>query len=141
MGAPKDRRQRRRKERQRNRAAGKCAKCGEVPPLQHSPNCHVCYLKRAAWRHLGSGERWKELNDLYIQQMGLCAYSGTPIELGKDASVEHVVPLSRSPGGNHIENLRWVNTEVNLSKRSMTLEEFIRLCKAVLRNFGYKVEG
>ena len=97
-------------------------------------------MKRAAWRHLGSGERWGELDSLFIGQMGLCAYTGEPLELGKDASIEHVVPLSRSPGGNHIDNLRWVSTKVNLSKRDCTLEEYIRLCKAVLKNFGYKIE-
>lgn len=128
------------KRRIRSKKTGHCSDCLKSKRLKEMSYCYICYMKRAAHRHLGSAKRWKELDALLIQQLGRCAYTGRPIVLGVNASIEHVEPISRSPGrASDIANLRWVEKEVNLAKRSMTLKEFLDMCKYVLKNFGYVV--
>lgn len=63
-----------------------------------------------------------------------CAYTGdllTPDEVGAD----HVIPISK--GGPHqIENIALVTQAVNTAKGTMTLDEFISMCRKVVRTFG-----
>jgi hypothetical protein len=127
--------------RKKSRDSGKCTDCHGQRSLPHATKCRVCYLKRKATRHLGTASRWGELEALLLRQLSRCAYTGKPIDLGSNASIEHVEPASRSPGrASDIANIRWVAQEVNLAKRAMPLREFIEMCKAVLKNFGFEVK-
>lgn len=130
----------RQKRRSGARKANKCVDCCRDDNLPNASYCRVCYLKRTSHRHLGATKRWTELESLLLRQLERCAYTGKPISLGTDASLEHVEPVSRSPSrATDINNLRWVSKEVNLAKRNMTLREFIEMCRSVLVNLGYVV--
>jgi 5-methylcytosine-specific restriction endonuclease McrA len=63
-----------------------------------------------------------------------CALSGRQLT-PETASIDHVLPLSR--GGRHaIENLCIVDHQVNVAKGTLTLEEFVCLCREVAEHFA-----
>lgn len=67
---------------------------------------------------------------IYNKFNGLCAYSGTPLEL--DWQIEHILPVERDlqtgkprhPERNHIDNLVPVQKLINHYKHSIDLETF-----------------
>lgn len=70
-----------------------------------------------------------DLEDLWNAQDGRCALSGRP--LGPDAHLDHVTP--QALGGAHtIENLRWLDPQVNVCRQHLTDAEFRSLCSDVL---------
>jgi 5-methylcytosine-specific restriction endonuclease McrA len=91
-------------------------------------------LSTAARRWLGSASLWPQLDDLLQNQNGLCAYTGTPLVLGHNASLDHKIPRSRG-GEDRIENVQWVTWDVNRSKTDMTHEEFVAMCHVVSKKF------
>lgn len=71
----------------------------------------------------------KDLMAMLERQGHRCAYSGRPLT-PETATVDHVIPVSR--GGTHdTGNLAIVHTDVNTAKASMTLEEFVQVCREV----------
>jgi 5-methylcytosine-specific restriction endonuclease McrA len=79
-----------------------------------------------------------------MQKIGedpVCYLTGLPIDLSKPRSYhfDHIIPTSRG-GSNDIDNLGICTKEANLSKRDLTPDEFINLCKLVLENNGYTVK-
>lgn len=79
-----------------------------------------------------------------LQKIGdnpVCYLTGLPIDLSKPRSYhfDHIIPTSRG-GSNDIDNLGICSKEANLSKRDLTPDEFINLCKLVLEHNGYNVE-
>lgn len=79
-----------------------------------------------------------------LQKIGdnpTCYLTGLPIDLSKPRSYhfDHIIPTSRG-GSNDINNLGICSKEANLSKRDLTPDEFINLCKLVLEHNGYNVE-
>jgi 5-methylcytosine-specific restriction endonuclease McrA len=59
-----------------------------------------------------------------------CAYSGRELT-PETATVDHRLPISRG-GLNGIENLAVVHQDVNTAKASMTVEEFVQVCRDVV---------
>lgn len=115
----------------------KCRRCRSATYLSVT-YCRKCLFKRAAYRNLGDAKRWKELVALWIAQNGRCAYTHEKLTLGVNASIEHVVAQSSYPK-EVIDNICWVRTDVNLSKQTKSIIEYIELCKQVLEGFGYTV--
>jgi 5-methylcytosine-specific restriction endonuclease McrA len=74
----------------------------------------------------------KQLLAIVEDQGYKCALSG--VELTPEtASLDHIVPMSK--GGTHtIENVWIVDRRVNGAKGTMTTEEFISLCRAVVKH-------
>jgi CRISPR/Cas system Type II protein with McrA/HNH and RuvC-like nuclease domain len=71
-----------------------------------------------------------EIHEKLRQQNFRCAYSGTELT-PETASLDHILPVSK--GGDHnINNISIVHAKVNIAKGSMTLEEFIQLCREVV---------
>jgi 5-methylcytosine-specific restriction endonuclease McrA len=84
---------------------------------------------------LGSATRWKELEDLWIKQDGICPYTGSKLILGVDASLDHILPSSRFPEHRHdINNVEWVHYRVNEMKKDWTKEEFLQFMRGILAN-------
>jgi len=72
-----------------------------------------------------------DLENIWNLQEGKCALTNKILD--KTAHIDHILPKSK--GGLDIkENLRWVCKEVNLSKRDLTDEDFLKLCEAVINN-------
>lgn len=94
--------------------------------------CSVCYFKQQATRWLKDASKWEVLRDLLREQNYRCVYSDELLELGRNASLDHIKP--RSKGGEAVcENLQWVTWTVNRAKTDMTHDEFVTLCHAVAR--------
>ena len=75
-----------------------------------------------------------EIYNLIKKQDFKCALTGRELE-PKTASIDHIQPLSR--GGEHsINNLQTVHYDVNQAKGTMTQDEFIEMCREVVRLHG-----
>jgi len=72
----------------------------------------------------------KQLADLVRKQGYRCAYTGFDLT-PEEASLGHIVPLARN-GPHTIGNLAVVRCEVNLAKGSLTYDEFLAMCRAVV---------
>jgi 5-methylcytosine-specific restriction endonuclease McrA len=69
-----------------------------------------------------------------MKQGGICPYTGKILSLGKDASVDHIVPKSRG-GSTELSNLQWVYYQVNFMKGDMFHEEFLELIGLIKLRF------
>jgi hypothetical protein len=71
----------------------------------------------------------KQIMELIERQEFRCALSGRELT-PETASLDHVLPLSR--GGTHdISNLCVVHHHVNAAKGTMTVDEFVAMCREV----------
>lgn len=70
-----------------------------------------------------------------------CYLTGRPINLLKtrEYHLDHIIPTAKG-GKNTLDNLGLACKEANFAKNDLLLEDFIKLCKDVLTNNGYKVE-
>ncbi len=94
-------------------------------------------MKRASRTVFGSHRQWRELKALLDAQGWTCAYTGEPLRLGINASVDHIYPISRFPERAHdIGNLEWVCLSVNFMKKDRTRDEFLALLGHVLAYKG-----
>lgn len=76
----------------------------------------------------------QELLALLSRQNYQCALTGRPLT-PENASLDHVSP--RHAGGQHaIENCQIVIREANAAKGKMLQDEFLRLCRDVVRTHG-----
>ena len=116
-------------------SAGLCAYCGTRPLIGNNNGCVRCVLINAARSNrLGEGGM-AMLERKWVEQGGLCYYTGLPIAIGVDASVDHLTPKSRG-GANTEDNIVWCHITVNLTKSDRTEQEFISLCGSVARHRG-----
>lgn len=70
----------------------------------------------------------------------ICYLTGKKIDLSnsKDYSLDHIIPKAEG-GDNSLDNMGFLKANVNYSKNSMSVEEFLNLCKEVLEYNGYTV--
>ena len=129
--------------RNRKRNSGLCVRCGKNEPFQETGKiCWTCTIKTMAQKHLGAKERFEELEKLLNEQGHKCAYSGRPLEIGINASIEHVAPKSKHPlKAKDLDNLKWVDLSINKMKHELSLPEFLQTCKEILMFFGYQVRS
>lgn len=69
-----------------------------------------------------------------------CYLTGDPIDLMiNNYNFDHIIPCAMGGKGN-LSNLGITTPEANFAKGSLSLEQFLNLCKKVLLHNGYKVE-
>lgn len=120
-------------------AQNRCTACGETS-LPSAIRCRVCYLKSVASQNGLTSAGWVVLDAAWKRQNGLCAYSGEPLELGRNASVDHILPVAR--GGASVEsNVQWVSRVVNDMKGNLLESEFIHLVRCIARHFTPDTSG
>ena len=93
-----------------------------------------CIIKHCATkRNLSFDITPQQINDLYIKQDKKCALTGWPIILGSRKRKEDTASLDRIDGskGYSIDNVQWVNREINRLKNNWSDSRFIELCEAV----------
>jgi len=74
----------------------------------------------------------KQVLELVKQQGFRCPISNRELT-PETASLDHIVPLGR--GGDHdLSNVWIVHHEVNSAKGTLTFEEFVALCREVVRH-------
>lgn len=111
-------------------SAGRCAQCGAPRDAGSDMYCRMHILKLAAYRWLDNVTLWRELDDLLKKQGERCAYTGEPLLLGQNASLDHKIPRSRG-GANVIDNVQWLSWTANRCKTDLTHDEFVALCATV----------
>lgn len=69
---------------------------------------------------------------LWEEQAGRCAVTGDTLVPGYNASLDHIIPKSKG-GTNERGNLRWVLLSINRMKWDMSHEDFLLMCRRVVR--------
>ena len=99
----------------------------------------VLQKKIGAFSRNKDGTQMNEFNvDGLLEKIGdnpVCYLTGKPIDLSKSRSYEldHIVPKSKG-GTNELDNCNIATAKANRAKSDMTLEEFIDLCKSVVKH-------
>lgn len=112
-------------------SSGLCAYCDEV--RVGVKLCLKHYLQCTAKTHFkgqSSLDMADKLHQLYLRQDGKCPYTGNKLILGKDASLDHIIPRSRG-GSGELDNVQWVYYAVNFMKQDMFHDEFLELVKDI----------
>ena len=117
----------------RRREQGFCI-CGKpITVRKKSGVCEDCWFKDMAKGRTGSPKNWLAVKQLLQKQNYQCAYTRKELIIGKSASLDHIMPTSKG-GDNAIENLQWVDLQINFMKRSMSHREFISTIELILNN-------
>ncbi len=116
--------------RPKDRGVGCCRDCHVRDLPLHGGRCEMCYFKNASVRHFGSTSQWEKLKARFEAQGRRCAYSGVDLELGRNASLDHIVAKFKG-GSNAIENLHWVALACNEIKGTRSEEDFLRVVEAI----------
>lgn len=129
--------------RRKRLASGRCIRCGnsefaELSGQSGNPHgvkmCEKCRVKAAAIVYLGSSRHWEILLDKLKKQDFKCAYTGIHLQLGVNASIDHILPKSRFPKlRTNVDNLHWVSMVVNRAKNLLTQDEFFALINTIHR--------
>jgi hypothetical protein len=100
---------------------------------RHGSRCDICYWRRKAGDHLKTPGQWRAIKALWEAQGRRCAYSGRLVKPGKNLSIDHLRPRGLFPGeAVSLNNLFIVDTEVNIAKSHLSLDDFLKLCKSVV---------
>lgn len=74
----------------------------------------------------------QQILNLITQQNYRCALTGRTLT-PETASLDHIMPLSRG-GAHDISNLQVLDHQANTAKGSLTMDEFVELCRDVVGN-------
>jgi 5-methylcytosine-specific restriction endonuclease McrA len=76
----------------------------------------------------------QDIRHKYKQQRGLCAISKRKLT-NQNLSPDHITPKVKG-GTSTIENIQLVCREVNIAKNSLTMDDFLSLCRDIIRANG-----
>lgn len=110
-----------------------CTSCGKLSTIPNNTRCEDCWFKHIASKRTGSVDNWIILKNRIIQQNYLCYYTHRLLIIGKNASVDHIIPTSKG-GLNAMENVQWVDKKINTMKNDMNHEEFLNTIQLILSN-------
>jgi len=81
--------------------------------------------------------KFKEFKDK-LSANSMCYLTGRKIDLlqPKTYQCDHIIPVSKG-GDSSLKNLGLTCKEVNIAKGNLSVEEFLKLCKEVLKHSGY----
>ena len=79
----------------------------------------------------------KNLRKLLEQQGYRCALTGEELT-PDDCSLDHIVPVSKG-GSHHMDNVQLVTRAANWAKGSMTMDEFLSMCRSCCETHGVTV--
>lgn len=117
---------------------GICLTC-KSRKIHQGFSCYQCLLRKIAGFNFGKPARWEELHRLFESQNGKCYYTGDSIEIGVNASLDHILPVSRFPSRKHdITNVCWTTRQMNSFKSDSTIDELVLICKIIMERFGVK---
>jgi len=108
-----------------------CVYCGKSIIIQNKYFlCEEHLLKTMARANTGSSKNWLYLKELLKKQNYKCIYSGRELIIGKNASIDHIIPKTKD-GENSIENIQWVDRQVNFIKRDLNHQEFLSIIELI----------
>lgn len=118
----------------RKDALGECVSCKR----KRMPNCRRCerhWFIHVATQSMKSGDSVsaaEAIKEKLERQGFVCPYSGRKLVPGANASLDHIKPKSKHPElASDMENLEWVDVDVNYAKLDMSKEDFIKMCREV----------
>lgn len=117
------------------RSKGCCINC-ENKSLENNRFCESCYFKSVATKRTGSVKNWIAIKSKFDLQEGLCPYSGEKLEIGTNAALDHIIPVSKG-GNNDMSNLQWISSIVNTMKWNFDETVFLNLVEKI---FNYHKE-
>lgn len=83
-------------------------------------------IKIGRFKHIKTKEQKRELVEQLIEKLALqdykCAITGIPIELGKNAQLDHIVEICNK-GTCELNNLQWVDSRANQTKPTKYKEQ------------------
>lgn len=98
--------------------------------------CYKCYLQKMSRTYLGTNTRWNELDLLFKKQNRKCVFTGLEIKIGENAHLDHIIPcMSKKTKDRQttIDNLQWVDMDINFMKRALSVDRFKELCILVAK--------
>ena len=118
----------------KKKVAGLCSRCRKKAnqPATIGTVCLDHWFANVASNWLSTRSLWKDLKAIWEKQSGRCIFTGDELVPGVNASLDHIVPLSRG-GTNSLDNVQWVLYRVNKMKGDMLESEFLDMCRKVLR--------
>lgn len=114
------------------RENGLCINCCRAALDDHR-FCDICYFKHTSVKRLGKVVYWADLKSLFESQKEICPYTGLKMKLGKNATLDHIIPSSNN-GSNDISNLQWVCSSINIMKWNLSEDDFLNLVKLIYKN-------
>lgn len=98
------------------------------------------FIKRSKERNLIIDVTPIQLEELFLKQKGKCAFTGLSIELAINCHDRRngiaTASLDRIDNNKPYlsDNIQWVHKIINIMRRSLTIEDFIKWCKLVANN-------
>ncbi len=119
--------------RSKRKSLGICIRCGKSKKMNDSLFCEVCYYKTTAINAKISSKDWLILKEVFDKQLGVCPYTKRKLTIGKDASLDHKIPVSK--GGQNIkDNFQWIYLPINVMKLDHQECDFLDLIKEIYEN-------
>jgi len=109
---------------------GLCYRCGNLREPNSNQFCYKHWMQKVCINRIGNVKIWETIAELFEKQNRRCSYTGINLVLGKNAQLDHKTPLLLG-GLNIIENLEWVDGEINRMKGKRTKKEFIDICRKI----------
>jgi len=122
----------------RNLENGKCRVCSQAR-MEYGQYCETHYIQQAARLNIGkcSLEDVEILKKKFEDQGRKCFYTGEPITLGMNSSMDHILPISKFPEQRrNLQNVVWTTRNFNWFKRDFTMDELLFLCQSVINYFN-----
>jgi 5-methylcytosine-specific restriction endonuclease McrA len=114
---------------------GLCKHCGEPVAIGSRRYCLTHWFEKISCDRTGTTKNKDAIRKLIEEQNYLCVYTGKKLVLGENAQLDHKTP-PRLGGSNDIENLQWIDAQVNLWKGMRTHEEFVKSCRQIADKFS-----
>lgn len=111
--------------RKKRSSEGLCYECGKHEAMADGKRCETCFFHGRA-KALNNELTGSDLKDMLANQGNRCLLSGRKLVPGVNAHLDHIIPRSKG-GSDDLENLRWVDKNVNYAKRELSDEEFLLL--------------
>lgn len=114
---------------------GHCTKCtGER--VGDTLFCEHHWYQDRAMARLGTTIHAAALNEQMEKQEYCCYYTGKPLVIGVNASLDHKLSIKNHPELEHdVNNVVWCLKEINWMKSGMDDEEFLANCKLISSRF------
>lgn len=126
---------------EKQKRLGLCIFCKEKK-LKYSFLCKKHFFIQIATSTLKNRKMAHQIEELFYAQKEKCYLTGKKLILGRNTSLDHIVPQSKTPKlKDEISNLRWCTKEVNKLKNNFDYDGLIKLCKNVVKYNNKLVES
>jgi len=105
--------------------------CACSKKLYAGKQCFECYFKRCCCRATGNIQLWRQLYNKLVKQKFCCIYTNRKLIPTENMSIDHIIPTTKG-GSSNIDNLQWIDEQINRMKNDFTHDEFIETMKFII---------